>query len=178
MWHHDVLGFMPDYPAALLFFRLAQIEAAKLMRQSAIAAVFEIRFLAAMSDRIEVERERIGIRKQQRRQLFHPAFQKLNLIVANRLIRILSGITLLRKDVESSKQTERFVAVEVIDMTQPFLVEQLKCQETEQRIHRRYHLRSGVVGCSDNLIKSHLCEERQKEKNPGVPRDESSASFQ
>ena len=91
MWHHDVLGFMPDYPAALLFFRLAQIEAAKLMRQSAIAAVFEIRFLAAMSDRIEVERERIGIRKQQRRQPFQPAFQELYFIVANRSIRIVDG---------------------------------------------------------------------------------------
>ncbi len=104
----------------------------------------------------------MGIRKQHRRKFFHPAFEKLYLIVANRSIRVIDSITLLRKNVQSCKQTERFVTVEVVDVTQAFLVEQLERQQAEQCVCRRNHLRTSISRSIHHSIKSQLRKQRQE----------------
>ena len=78
----------------------------------------------------------------------------------------------------SSSLVTTFVTVEVVDVTQTFLVEQLERQQTEQRICGRNHLCPWVTRRTRHLIKSQLREEWQEEKDSRVASDQSPASFQ
>ena len=93
-------------------------------------------------------------------------------------VRVVGGETLLRKDVQSGKQAKCFIAVEIINVAESFLVQQLECQQAQQSIGSRNHFRTGIVSSGHKPIESQLREQRQKKKDPRMSSDDSPPSIQ
>lgn len=99
-----------------------------LASQRQIVAV-ECRGVAPVGDRVEVEGEPVGGREHQWGQGLDPTLQEAQLLGAFGPVGVVGGEGLLRGDVEASEQADGLVAVEVVDVTAPLLVEQLQRQE-------------------------------------------------
>ena len=140
--------------------------------------VFQVGFFAPMADRMEVEGERIRVGKQERRQLPHPPRKQLELLRSRRAIRVVGGKTFLGQDVQPGKQSQRFVAIEVVDVAQPLFVEQLQDEQAEQCVGGRNHLRAGIAGALDQAIKTQPRQEGPEQEYSRVPREQPPSGLQ
>ena len=73
-------------------------------------------------------------------QLLDPALEKVLLLGPRSAVRVIGGEALLGQDIQTGEQPQRFVAIEVIDVAKPFLVEQLKGEQAQQCVGTRHHL--------------------------------------
>ena len=135
----------------------------------------ERRGVAAEGDRMEVEREPLGLGEQHRGQGLDPALQQAPLLVATGAVGVVGGERLLGQDVEAGEQAEGLVAVEVVDMTASFLVEQLQRQQREQGAGGGDHLRAGIPGLGDESIEAEPGQEGQEEEDARDARAERAA---
>jgi hypothetical protein len=129
--------------------------------------IFQPVVLAAMRNRVEVQAERVGLRIESRQQLGDPSGEQSVLILSEGAVRIVGGEGRFRQDVESGKESQRLVEIEVADVAPPFLVDQLEGQQAQQRRGRRDHAGAGVTGLFDEFAETQLRQERPKDKETG-----------
>ena len=138
----------------------------------------ERRGVAAEGDRMEVEREPLGLGEDHRGQGLDPPLQQAPLLVANGPVGVGGGERLLGGDVEAGEQAEGLVAVEVVDMTASLLVEQLQRQEREQGAGGGDHLRAGIPGLGDEAIEAEPGQEGQEEEDARDARADRAAGLE
>jgi hypothetical protein len=80
---------------------------------------------------------------------------------------VSGGVTLLGWHVQPGEQADGLVAVEVVDVAAPLLVEELQSEQAEQGGGSRDHLGSGVAGLGDQPIKAELRQQRQEQEQAG-----------
>jgi hypothetical protein len=85
--------------------------------------------VAPIRDGVEVQTEGLGFREEQRRQSGDPPGQQPLLLRAFGAVRVVGGVALLRKDVQTGEQTESLVEVEVADMAAALFVQQFQDQQ-------------------------------------------------
>ena len=135
----------------------------------------ERRGVAAEGDRVEVEREPLGLGEQHRGQGLDPALQQAALLVADGPVGVVGGERLLGEDVEAGEEAEGLVAVEVVDMAASLLVEQFQRQERQQGAGGGDHLRAGIPGLGDEPIEAEPGQEGQEEEDARDARAERAA---
>jgi hypothetical protein len=62
-----------------------------------------------------------------------PSGQQPVLMPALRAVGVVRGAGRLREDIEPSEQPEHLIKIKVINVTAPFLIQQLQGQQTQQR---------------------------------------------
>ena len=134
--------------------------------------VFQVSFFSEVADRVEVQRKGIRFREQHTGQLLDPTFKQFLLLVPRRAIRVIGGETLFWQDVHTGEQCQCFIAIEVVDVAEPFLVDQLEREQAQQCIDGWYHLRTGVIGFRDKAVKTQLSEQGQEQEDARVPGDQ------
>ena len=97
------------------------------------------------------------------------------MLVAHGPVGVVGGERLLGQDVEAGEQAEGLVAVEVVDMTAAFLVEQLQRQQRQQGAGGGDHLRAGIPGLGDEAIEAEPGQEGQEEEDARDARAERAA---
>ena len=83
----------------------------------------QTRIVAAVGDGVEVQTEGLGLGEQQRRQTPNPASEQGLLLRSACAVGVVGNVGLLGQDVQSGKQAQRFVAVEVVNVTAPLLIQ-------------------------------------------------------
>jgi len=131
--------------------------------------------VAAVGDRVEVEREPLGRGEHHRGQGLDPPLQQPQLLVTHDPVGVVGGERLLGQDVEPGEQAEGFITVEIVDMTAAFLVEQLERQQRQQGAGGGDHPRAGIPGRGDEAIEAETGQEWQEEEDAHETRVERAA---
>ena len=76
----------------------------------------------------------------------------------------------LGQDVETGKEPESLVEVEVVDVAAAFFVEEFQDQQTQQSPGGGDHFRAGIAGIVNEAVKAELGQQRQKQENAGDAR--------
>ncbi len=74
---------------------------------------------------------------------------------------LTGSIRLLRRDVETGKQPDRFVEVEVVNVRPTFFVKEPESEQTQESTLSWDHLRARITGPTHQLIELHT---RQQQK--------------
>lgn len=82
-------------------------------------------------------------------------------------IRVIGGEGLLGQDVETGKESERLVEVEVIDVAAAFFVEEFQGQETQQGPGGGNLFRAGIAGIVHEAVEAELGQQRQEQEHAG-----------
>ena len=99
------------------------------------------------------------------------------LVIPCRAIRIVGSETLLWQNIQTGEQSQRFVTIEIVDVTQPLFIEELQHQQTKQRTRCGYHFRSGIAGFVNESIEPELGQQRQEQEHACVASVNAAARF-
>ena len=127
----------------------------------------EARWLAAVGDGMEVEREPRGIGEHHWSQRFDPPLQESLLLVPTSAVRIIGCERLLGENVEPGEQAEGLVEVEVSDRAAALLVEELQRQQGQHRSRGGDHCRAGILGRRDQAVEAQLRQQGREEEDAG-----------
>ena len=72
--------------------------------------------------------------------------------------------------IQAGKEAEGLIEVEVVDVTAPFLVEELERQQRQQGAQGGDHLRAGIASLGHDLIEAKLDQQRQEQEGAGHAR--------
>src|SRR3954447_10167035 len=115
--------------------------------------------------RMGVEGEPPGLGEEDRGQGLDPALQQAPLLVTAGAIGVVGRERFLGQDVEAGEEAESLVAVKIVDVTAPLLVEQFQRQHREQRAGGGDHRRAGIPRLGDEPIESESSQEGQEEED-------------
>ena len=149
---------------AVLFEREERQDARPGLASEGEVMAVERRRVAPEGDRMEVERESLGLWEEDRGQGLDPALQQAALLITNGPVGVGGGERLLGGNVEAGEEADHLVAVEVVDMAPSLLVEQFQGQEREQGACGRDHPRAGIPGLGDEPIEAEPGQEGQEEE--------------
>src|SRR5664279_2270940 len=172
------VGIGVTQAAALLFEREERQHARPGFALEREVMAVESGGVAAEWDRVEVEREPIGLGKDHGGEGLDPPLQQTPLLVADGPIRVGGGERLLGENVESGEQAKNLISVEIVDMTTSLFVEQLQRQERQQSARGGDHPRTGVPGLGDEPIETEPGQEWQEEEDTRDPRADHAARFE
>ncbi len=172
------IGVGVTQAAALLFEREERQDTRPSLALKREVMAVERRGVAPEGDRMEVEREPLGLGEEDRSQGLDPPLQQAALLVADGPVRVGGGERLLGGDVEAGEEAEGLVAVEVIDMTPSLLVEQLQRQKREQCGGGGDHPRAGVPGLGNEPIEAEPGQEGQEKEDARDARADRAAGLE
>jgi len=72
---------------------------------------------------MKIQREGLGLRQQDRRELLHPRPQQLLLLLALGAIGVVGGERFFGEHIQTREQPQSLIDVVVVDMAQAFLAE-------------------------------------------------------
>lgn len=127
--------------------------------------IFQQCLLAAIGDRMKVQRESLRLGQQNRRQILHPRSQQLLLLESLCAIRVISSKRLFWQYVQSREQPKSLVQFEVIDVAEPFLTQQLERQQTKQRRVGWDHFAARISRGMYQRIKPHPRQQWKKQEH-------------
>lgn len=108
------------------------------------------------------------------RALTHPC-NRPSCLGADGPVGVVGRERLLGEDVEAGEQAEGPVAIEVVDVTAAFLVEQFQRQERQQCTRGGHHRRAGIPCLRDQTVEAESGQQRHEEEEARDARAERAA---
>src|SRR5713101_6383380 len=96
-----------------------------------------------------------------------PCRQQAMLMFPLCAVGVVGGKGRLGENIESRKEPECLIEIEVADIAATFLVQQLQGEQAEQGAGSRYHLLAGITRLRDELVKLQPRQQREKQEQTG-----------